>query len=265
MQNQFQEKLSQEMLRAKIRSGAHPQVMQTSKPLSVSYKCKVCDDTRYLRADLPVGHPSFGRMTACPACNKAALDAECGLTEKERGRKLAHVVTDKRPGAEKMLAAARDFLSRKNGFLSLRGSWGNGKTLILQAIVNECRDAGVEARYTTATELMLWLREAFDEKVMETDKARIERLARIPILCIDELDKARDKPYSREMQQYLIDRRYRDGHLLGTVFAWNGSFRVLGMPAVTSRMSEFVVVENNDPDVRKAIGALKNKRLEATP
>lgn len=264
MTNGMQGTISKLIIRAKIASSAHPQVQATSQPLSVSFRCKTCSDLQFLRDDeCPVGHPAFGRLTACPDCNKRGVTAECGLNEKERTLRLMHVVTDGRPGAEQMLTAARDFMQRKTGMLSLHGRWGNGKTLILQAIVNECREAGIEARYITATELVLWLMEAFDEKIMDTDKARIERLANIPILCIDELDKARDKPYSREMQQYLIDRRYRNGHLLGTLFAWNGSFTALGMPAVSSRLSEYIVVENNDDDIRLLLGAQRKKRMEA--
>lgn len=202
-------------------------------------------------------------MTACPECNPVALESECGLSQRERMRRLSQVVTHGRPGAEAMLEAAHDFLRQKTGMLSLYGTWGNGKSLILQALVNECREQGVEARYITATELIMWLREAFDEKILETDRARVERLARVPVLCIDELDKARDTPFAREMQQHLIDRRYRDSHLLGTVFAWNGSFNVLGLPAVSSRLSEFSVVENTDPDLRPIVGALKKKQRDA--
>lgn len=142
------------------------------------------------------------------------------------------------------------------GFLSIHGDWGNGKTLVLQSIVNYFVERNIPARYITAHEISLYLREAFDLKVPDTDVSRIRRLAEVTILCIDEFDKLQDTPYSAAMQQHLINERYRNADRLGTVFAWNGTFSDIAWPAVRSRMSEFLVVSNHDPDMRPAMGRL---------
>lgn len=230
----------------------------------MSFKCKTCNDLLFLRGDYPLGHPAFGRYTPCPDCNRPAVNAECGLSERERKLRLAHIVTEGRPGAAAMLTVARAFMRSKTGMAGFYGNYGNGKTRILQAVVNECIEQGIEARYITATELIMWLKEAFDEKVLDTDVARIKRLAAVPVLCVDELDKFNGKPYAREAQQHIFDSRYRNANLLGTICAWNGAENGFGMPAVVSRFSEFgTLVSTNDPDMRPILGALKQKQREA--
>lgn len=221
------------------------------------FKCAFCEDTKFIREDLPVGHPRFGQIMPCPKCNVAAIDAACGLQAHERGITLAQLITNGRPSARAMKEHGELFIQDPTGFLSVYGDWGNGKTVLLQSIVNGCLAEGIEAVYLTAHELLDYLKEAFDPKVMDTDIARIRRLARVQVLCIDELDKAKDTAYAADMQQHLLNERYRNARQLGTVLAWNGGLDALPWPAVVSRIREFVHIENKDPDLRPAIGNAK--------
>lgn len=156
-----------------------------------------------------------------------------------------------------MLQAARNFVEKQAGFLTVYGPYGNGKTTILKAIVNECVELGIPAKYVTMTEVMNYARDAFEsEKAGDTDYGRITDLAKYKILVIDEVDKARVTDYAKEVQTHLFDVRYRKAHELGTVVAWNGSFESLDLPWVRSRLSQFVVVENRDSDMRPALGMI---------
>lgn len=162
-----------------------------------------------------------------------------------------------RPGTKATVDAAREFINKPYGFLSIHGGFGNGKTTILQAIVNAVVNSGQEARYLTAADLLAYMRDTFNKETNVTDYDRIHELARVPVLCIDEMDKLRDTPYSREIQQELINLRYRDAKYLGTVLAWNGDINSIPWQAVISRMSEFTVIHNTDSDMRKLIGGVK--------
>ena len=204
-----------------------------------------------------MGHPRFGRISPCPKCNQKAIDAVCGLKTHERVVTLDKLIVSNRPGAQAMKRAGMAFIANPVGFLSVFGPCGNAKTILLQAIVNGCLKRGIEAQYLTAHEMMDYLKEAFDPKVMETDIGRIRRLASIPVLCIDEMDKAKNTEYAADMQQHLINERYRNAGILGTVFAWNGDLDTLPWPAVVSRISEYPHILNNDDDLRPAIGAAK--------
>jgi DNA replication protein DnaC len=195
-------------------------------------------------------------MFPCPKCNADALSVACGLNSAERNISLTDIETDGRPGAAKMMDAARHFIANgRRGFLTVHGGFGNGKSTLLKAIVNDCVSAGVEARYITMTEVMAYAREAFDsEQHGDSDYGRIAKLAKTMVMVIDELDKARISDYAREVQTHLFDVRYRNVHQLGTVVAWNGRFDEIDLPWVRSRLSEYPVVHNQDADMRPLIG-----------
>lgn len=232
----------------------------TMPPQSVSRNaappCPLCEGAKYLRLDLEIGHPSFGRVVPCPECNTAEVTA--GLNPQERGIRFADIETHGRPGAQAMLSAAMQFVSGgRKGFLTIHGGYGNGKSMCLKALVNDCIANSVDVRYITMTEVMVYAREAFEsEQRGDTDYGRIARLAFTQVLVIDELDKARVTDYAREVQTHLFDTRYRNSHMLGTVVAWNGRFETLDLPWVRSRLSEYTVVENNDADMRPLLGGM---------
>jgi hypothetical protein len=220
-------------------------------------ECSDCGGSQYYRYDgLEIGHPFYGRLFPCPTCNKVVSDSLSGLKPHERQISLKDIRTHaNRPGTSKMIAAAQRFIDRPIGFLSIHGNYGNGKTTALMSIVNALIGFGTEARYLTAAELLAYFRDAFNTTAAGvSDYSRVRELAGTPVLCIDELDKLRDTPYSREIQQELINLRYRDAGLLGTVLAWNGDISALPFPAVISRAQEFIVIQNNDADLRPAIG-----------
>jgi len=221
-------------------------------------ECDYCDGRKFYTYNVDVDHPYFGRAFPCPKCNKPALDALCGLRTHEREITLKTLrVTSATPCTAEIKRRAQAFIGNPRGLLPIYGTNGNGKTIALMAIVNACIEKGIEARYITGHELMDYLKEAFDPKVMDTDIARINRLARIPVLVIDELEKAKDTEYAADMQQHLINERYRDAKILGTVICWNGEMNTLPWPAVVSRLSEYKPVKNTDPDLRAAIGEMK--------
>lgn len=176
----------------------------------------------------------------------------------ERNVRFADLVVDGRPGASAMLDAAQAFIrGGRVGFLTIHGGYGNGKSTLLKAIVNDCIEQCVDVRYVTMTEVMVYAREAFDsEQRGDTDYGRIARIASIPVLIVDEVEKARVTDYAREVQTHLFDVRYRRSHELGTIVAWNGDFEALDLPWVRSRLSQFPVVFNNDRDMRPLLGGM---------
>lgn len=194
----------------------------------------------------------FGKIHPCPMCNPLEKSQSVGLNAKESKIKLDDIVTQGRPGTQRMVAAARKFIEdNRIGFLTVHGTYGNAKTTLLQAVVNDCVKRNIPARYITMTEVMAYAREAFESnRTGDTDFGRIQELAKIRVIAIDEIEKARLSDYSFEVQTHLFNYRYRLSHELGTILAWNGAFNDIDMPSVLSRLSQFPVVENNDSDMR---------------
>ena len=183
------------------------------------------------------------------------------MNTEERKVRFSSIDTQGRPGAARMLKAAKDFVENGcTGFLAIHGPYGNGKTTTLLAIVNECVSLNIPAKYITMTEVMAYAREAFEsEKAGDSDYGRIASLSKYKVLVIDEVDKARVTDYAREVQTHLFNDRYRRVHEVGTVLVWNGNFEALELPWVRSRVSEFTVIENRDSDMRPALGLLANE------
>lgn len=221
--------------------------------------CEICGVQKFVRYNVPMDDVRFGKAFPCPGCNRDGVIMASGLNPQERKTTLDALQLMGRPGTARMVAAARRFIDGDyKGFLSICGGYGNGKTSALKAIVNDCINRGIEARYITLSELMAYAREAFDsQQAGDSDYGRISRIALIRVVCIDELDKARVTEYAREIQTHFFDVRYRRAHELGTVCAWNGDEDAIGLPWVKSRMSQFEIVTNNDPDIRSILKELK--------
>lgn len=216
--------------------------------------CDHCGDAKFVRYEVPVEHPRFGKIYPCPKCNQLGITQLSGLNLDERKLTLNDLIVAGRPDAARMKSFGQAFIEKPTGFLSVCGGWGTGKTIMLAAIVNAMLEKGIEARYLTGHTLMDYLYEAFDPEIKETDRGRITRLASIPVLVIDEFHQVRETPYAVDMYHHLINERYRERLNIGTVFAWNGALKDLPWPAVQSRLSEYPIIENHDPDMREIIG-----------
>lgn len=166
------------------------------------------------------------------------------------------IITDGRPGAQAMKAAALEILETPTGFLSLHGPNGTGKTLALQAMVNALVDAGIDARYMMALDLTEMVKAAMRSE-RDSPYEVIQRLAGVQFLAIDEMDKGGWSDYNTIVCNFFFDKRYRDSLRLGTVLAWNGSFESLPVPSILSRLSQFPHVFVGDADMRAALGALR--------
>jgi DNA replication protein DnaC len=183
------------------------------------------------------------------AGDAARLQAICGLTETERAYRLMQITPSGDTG--RMVDAASDFILSPAGILTLWGTTGNAKTVVLMSIVNECVERGTPAVYLTGFDLVGYIRDAFKED--DSALARIRRFENVPVLCLDELDKIKWSDWVEEQITELIDRRYRLGleRGYGTVIAMNKSPEQ--MPTwIYSRLSDGrnKIIKNTDADLR---------------
>ena len=175
----------------------------------------------YLRHDVAPDDPLFGKLTPCPQCHGLKTVGKSQLRGQLDGSLTSKTfanygVTDNnREGYN----AARLFAKKPAGWLTFYGDNGPGKTHLMAAIVNLLGDN--QAKYFNLPDLVSRLR---------ADCADADRLIRelitIPVLAIDELDKANlPHGWTREQVQRIFDSRYRTGEdeQTGLVLAMNNS------------------------------------------
>ena len=181
------------------------------------------------------------------------MQAACNLTDAERKMRLNKISTANRPGTRQMIYAAQQFVKEPCGILTLWGGVGNAKSVILQAVVNECILSGVPAVYVTFSELLDWIKESYEDGCSDSTMARKNKAATVRVLAIDEMDKVKRTEWVNEFQSDILDRRYRLGlsGQAGTVLAMNKSPEE--MPEwISSRLADGRnrIVENQDSDLR---------------
>lgn len=138
--------------------------------------------------------------------------------------------------------------------ISLTGSVGVGKTMLVSIIANEFIKNKIPVAFVVTLELMGALRTA---QFSETDniEERITKLTTIPVVIFDDVGK--EKPTEWVQNQYfrIVDGRYRRN--LTTIFTSNYSFKELAKvfdSAVISRLFELTKgrqVEVTAKDYRK--------------
>lgn len=171
--------------------------------------CPVCHGIGYIRYDVPVGDPSFGRMFPCPHSDPFKRYAGLmGLSTEDQ--KLSWDSVINKDNVMTGVKAVKKILGQGYGWVFLWGDYGLAKTLILKiALVEYARETRKPCSYVRMAEIIDHLRGAFDAKnPSEESSARLETWSSLPFLAIDEFDRVRETEYATERRFVLMDRRY---------------------------------------------------------
>jgi DNA replication protein DnaC len=183
--------------------------------------CPICGGVGYLRRDLPVGDPSFGRVTPCD-CVQGLLQSRASdrLYRFSHLEQLRHMTFDSftprgrvalSPIAQKSLERAynmaRTFSQSRSGWILLEGGFGCGKTHLAAAIANYCVDHGVPTLFLTAPDLLDWLRASF-EGSDDQFSDRFDEIRRVPLLVLDDFGTQNATPWAQEKLFQVLDFRY---------------------------------------------------------
>jgi DNA replication protein DnaC len=158
-----------------------------------------------------------------------------GLTPAEREYRFANLRREENGRAIRIVEEAVDW---RRGMVTLTGKPGMGKTTLLMCAVNAAREANVPAVYTTVTDLLDYLRAAYNPASGELAfDARWDLLVRCEVLALDELDEFNTTPWAMERFLRLIDERWRALDSRLTLCATNA--RVNALPEkVASRLRD---------------------------
>jgi DNA replication protein DnaC len=212
------------------------------------YHCWLCKDVGWLYATNDKGEVLFTgksvKVVRClcarqqdAAASASRLRAVDGLRAGERLLRFKDLA---RTRNQSLITHVEESVQRGYGMVTLMGKPGTGKTSLLICAVNHAREAGVGAIYMTVTDLLIYLRQAFDPKRDSHDSGFDERwdmLIEAKILALDELDEFNTTPWAIERFLRLIDERWRRMEHCLTLCATNQPLNTL--PAkVTSRLRD---------------------------
>jgi DNA replication protein DnaC len=218
-------------------------------------RCPKCRDAGFLRYDVPVGHPFFGRLSEC----------ECKRREKEVRRaadlrRLSNLeafleaydfdafdpsVEGTEEAYREAVAYARDPTGR---WLLLHGNCGAGKTHLAAAIALRVMEQGKSVYFAVVPDLLDHLRSTFDPNSGVAYDQRFDDIRNAWLLVLDDLGTENTTPWAREKLYQIFNHRYNEQ--LPTVVTSNQDFnrieeRVLSR-LLDTRLTRYVHVDTQD-------------------
>jgi len=178
----------------------------------------------FLRVDVPIDHPSFGRLEPCVCrSNEVAQNARQRLYEMSNLDRLGHLTFENfklkgNPKAEfitpREVASIQDaanvseeFSENLQGWILLEGTYGCGKTHLAAAIANACVKRGVPTLFITVPDLLDSLRFAYGNPET-TFEARFEEIRDADLLVMDDFGTQNATAWAQEKLFQIINYRY---------------------------------------------------------
>ncbi len=183
--------------------------------------CPICGGTGYLRQDVPVSHPDFGKLIKCK-CRVQEQDEKrldklraisnmgtmarftfdafvpdgIGLTEaRRRNLRMAFEIAD-------------EFAKEPEGWLILLGGYGCGKTHLAAAIANCVIARGQTALFVVTPDLLDHLRSTYSPYSAVAYDQRFEEIRAAPLLILDDLGAHSSTPWAQEKLFQIFNYRY---------------------------------------------------------
>jgi DNA replication protein DnaC len=198
--------------------------VQTPSALSrtgdCSPTCPECNGVGYIRFDVPVGNPKFGKVERCPnarahsqakSLQAGEVDPRVGLTPDEVRNLTWNLVKRGVNQADQACEITKRAYMSGHGIVFMYGGYGQGKSLLLKIAVAAALNDGKRAAYANLAGVLDDIRIAYDERENKMTELvrRMEWWASLDVLAIDELDKVGQTEWARERIFQLLDARYQ--------------------------------------------------------
>ena len=184
-------------------------------------ECPICHGVGFVRQDLPVTDPNFGRLIPCvcqtnhrkgkPTPSGANLNRLADYTTKTfdnfsvKGRMGLGDEQEKSLGIAR--SHAEQFSRDLKGWMVFCGGYGCGKTHLAAAIANHAAGLGIPTLFLTVPDLLDTLRASFNSPE-DPYASRFEEIRNVQLLVLDNLWTQNATSWAQEKLFQLFDHRY---------------------------------------------------------
>ena len=215
--------------------------------------CPQCGGAGFLRRDLPLDHPEFGKVIACECVSSESIEARLDRLQQYSSlgplTRLAfdNLIANGRSNNPRdrqlfsgLVADAKQFAEEPAGWLLIHGSSGAGKTHVAAAIANRCLERGVPALFVVVPDLLDHLRAAYSPSSEVGYDLLIEQVRNAPVLILDDLGTQNTTAWAQEKLFQILNHRYNSR--LPTIVTTNLS---------VDRLDERLRMRLTDPDIAR--------------
>lgn len=183
--------------------------------------CPLCGGVGFLRRDLPLGHPEFGKLTICTCQAKQVSQAtyqrlyrlsnlesfENMTFETFNPRGRIGLGDDQANSLTYAFNQAKHFAQTLKGWLLLIGNYGCGKTHLAASIAHEAVKRGIQTLFLTVPDLLDWLRFSYNSTESNFEE-RFNEIRNVHLLILDDLGTENATPWACEKLFQVINHRY---------------------------------------------------------
>lgn len=180
--------------------------------------CAVCKDFGYVRHDVPIDHPDFGRAFPCICqvsevqdrlrrrANLGPLSNRTFETFQPGGR--GSLPEPARQRLREAFEVCRSYSEAPVDWLVLSGPSGCGKTHLAAAIANRQIEKGNEAFFAVVPDLLDHLRATFAPQSDITYDELFESVRNAQLLVLDDLGAQSGSPWAQEKLFQVLNHRF---------------------------------------------------------
>lgn len=183
--------------------------------------CPLCHGVGYLRRDLPLDDPNFGKLEICPCRQESVRDQiKARLFEFSNLDELQHLTFEtfqptgrvglgeqQQDSIERGFNAAAAYANSLQGWLLIQGPFGCGKTHLAAAIANKAVTEGTPTLFLTVPDLLDTLRYSYSSQDTSFEQ-RFEQVRQAPLLILDDFGTQNATDWACEKLFQILNFRY---------------------------------------------------------